>query len=372
MDIKIHTVLKEKCYSNFYNLNEIIASKNRNNELNKQEIIEIINEITSNDFTSLYASGNWKWLKNNKHNLFYKSIESKNVTELYNILSNFFRDDASHGLVSNARIESGWNPSLSETSTSITKFANSILSDLDTCVEFSDLSNINDLKFPNIGNPYGIELNNILILPDQCRHYYLSYMIFNFITNKESHINPDIILEIGGGYGGVLINLIKRYIKNKKKFKYINIDLNSSLFVCMYIMKSYIKIEKLDLKIYYLKEGEILDNELLSKYDIFLVGENNSNNINVKTDIFFNSHSLSEMIKEDINKYISLLEKTESKYFYHINSNFFPWKESKLNNIEINGSDFPVNEEKYKKIFQSISPWVCGSGRYREFIYIRI
>ena len=85
--------------------------------------------------------------------------------------------------------------------------------------------------------------------------------------------------------------------------------------------------------------------------------------------IFLFMYTIEHFIKQDnLNTSVYF---NKSKYFYHINSNYFPWKESKKGHKDINASEFPI--KNFKKLQQSISPWICGGhSRYREFLYERI
>ena len=55
---------------------------------------------------------------------------------------------------------------------------------------------------------------------------------------------------------------------------------------------------------------------------------------------------------------------------YHENSNFLLFPDSERH-IEILGKDFPIDTKAYNLIQMTISPFLGGNGRYREFIYKR-
>ena len=107
----------------------------------------------------------------------------------------------------------------------------------------------------------------------------------------------------------------------------------------------------------------------MNEYDIILVCSDRHQDINGHIDLVFNSHSLSEMSKEHIEEYFNTIHRLNIPHIFHINSIYFPWKHSDRGHIQISTKKFPINKEIYKNIYQCISPWMVGSGRYREYYY---
>ena len=302
------------------------------------------------------ASGDWKWISNNKINIntLFEKNDFKHIQILY---SNFARNFLSFGIISNGIYEE-----LIKNDNKMYQLKQNILNDIDTCIEMCNIKNIKVLDSVKIGNFYGIIKDNIFITPDNIRHYYSAYKINNFLSKDK---NPTI-MEIGGGYGGLLVNLLK---SREDKFCYINIDIKNTLLVFYYYNKNYIEIEKLNKKIYFSEDG-IVTNEIMDDNDIVLIPSDKHQYINGNIDLVFNSHSLSEMSKEHMEGYFETIHKLNIKHIFHINSIYFPWKTSDRGHIQISTKEFPINKEMYNKIYQCISPWMAGSGRYREYYYI--
>lgn len=349
-------------YNNLYDFNELkkgLINYNHKQEYNFTNCINLYDK-----YKNVISSGVWKWI-NNKQNELFNSFKSNNIDKLNLYYSNFFRKSIlSNGLVSHNLLK---NDEITDNDHKINEYINLLLQDIDTCKDLLKINDLELLNFPKIGNPYGILLDNKLITSDQPRHLYDAFRIYEITKDID---NPTI-LEIGGGFGGVLFNLINIFNINKKKFTYINIDIFSTASIFIYFMENYFKSNNLKNKINICFENKI-DIKNIDNNNIFLkVFDNELFTINKNIDIVYNSHSLSEMSKEHIDYYINILNINKTKYFYHINTDYFPWKTSFKNHIEINASDF--NLKNYKKLSHSISPWLCGGNeRYREFLYEKI
>ena len=107
----------------------------------------------------------------------------------------------------------------------------------------------------------------------------------------------------------------------------------------------------------------------MKNFDIILIPSDKHQNITGKIDLVFNSHSLSEMSKKHMEDYFETIHRLNIKHIFHINSIYFPWEKSDRNHIQISTKNFPIDKKKYIKIYHCISPWITGSGRYREYYY---
>ncbi len=170
------------------NRNFVFEPKNYTNPDNKKLVTEIIEVFDSLIGGAYSGDGEWSWLQNNKQSAFINLLIDKNIPELSLYFANMFRNEATYGYLS---------PSFNDVSKNKAQVASDILCNIDTCAEFTDLSNENQLESIH-GNPYGLQTNLGQILPDTPRHFYYAYNISRILSEK---IEPSI-LEIGGGYGG--------------------------------------------------------------------------------------------------------------------------------------------------------------------------
>ena len=301
------------------------------------------------DFNKSYNSfgGEWEYLNITKRKKYIDALLSKDFNKLVSFFSNLFRDDASYGIVT---------PSFKDIKNKI-KFKSQILQDIDTSIEFSKLENSKQLEInKNVGNPFGISIQNNIVMPDSPRHFYFAYRIKKYAKFYKNFK----LLEIGGGYGG----LARILFNSNKKITYFSIDLLEGCLIQYYFLK------KCGLKVNLIKDiKDIRQNQIN-----LIVFDNNLKVLKIigKCDLVFNSRSFSEMNKKILNKYLDFINnQIKPDYFYHENSNFLLFPKSKRH-IEILGNDFRIDKKKYDLEFMNISPFSGGSGRYREFFYKKI
>ena len=348
-------------YNNDYNMNVLYSGLRDNLTENNYDFTNIVNIY--NEYKHIESSGVWKWINSKQQDLF-NALENNNLEKLRIYFANFFRNNAlSNGLVSHNLLDDNV---ISNDSKRIQEYFNLILQDIDTCRDLTGISsdNLCELNFPKIGNPYGILLNDALILSDQPRHYYDAKKIYDLTIDID---NPTIF-EIGGGYGGLLINLYKFF--KDKPFTYVNCDICSTSLIFYYVIDNYMNSHNVDSKIHIDASNNIQNNKNNQQNIILNIFNNEFITFKNGIDLVYNSHSLSEMSEEHINLYMDIIMKNNATYFYNINADYFPWKTSYKNHIEINASSFKMNN--YVKLSHTISPWICGGNeRYREFLFKR-
>lgn len=338
--------IENKTHPNIKKYNfEVQDSKNIIEDTDIEISKEIIQFIIKNNANIITGTGEWKWLEKNKRMNFLNTLRNQNVEKLANILVNMFRNDSTYGYIS---------PSFSDIKNT-SQVLSDILSNIDTCFEFTFIEEIGDLTTNKFnGNPFGLQISEKeFILPDTPRHFYYAHNISNLVGN---HKKP-FVLEIGGGYGGFANEISNLYTNN---LCYLGIDLIPAIITTYYFLRKNNKNVNL------LSLGEEIKNNSINllPFNFF-----NQDTFKIpKPDIVFNSRSLCEMSQETINYYFSFINSLKPELIYHENSNFVLFPDSPRH-LEIIGSDFPVDYSFYNKIFQSITPFTGGQGRYREFIY---
>ena len=317
----------------------------------KSDDIEIVKKIFSylelNNLKIFTGTGEWEWLENNRRNDYLELLENKDEKKLSEIYCNMFRNGVTYGYLS---------PSYSDINDKIkwkTVLSN-IYCNIDSCIEFTDLKSIHNILTDNkICAPYGVKYNNGYVLPDSPRHYYYAYKIKKICSNIT---NPSI-LEIGGGYGGV-INFL--FSNTNVNYTYVGIDLLPGL------LATFFYLSKCGLKVNLINDArEIIKGEVnLMPFEIF----EEKKDIKYNFDLIFNSRSLGEASIDTINFYFEFINKSNAKFFYHENSNYILFPNSERH-LEIIGSEFPIDKNKYDLEIMQLTPFTGGSGRYREFLY---
>ncbi|MDC0280236.1 putative sugar O-methyltransferase [Akkermansiaceae bacterium] len=310
-------------------------------ELNKPDVIDyqIVDEIITINKTigAIDMGGAWKFYNENTRKNYVNALRNNDRETLANLLPSFFQNECSSAIITpSINVAKDFN------------LSNQMMWDLDAFVEFTtndyDLSILNS---PCVGSPFGIELNGNKISPDSARHLF-------FAENLKS-LTAGNILEIGGGYGG-LIYFLRKIGFNENFF---NIDLPETLFVCYYYLK------KNNIRCEFL-----IDKRPLEKGVVYLIPSVVYKDVvnNIEFDTFFNSASLSEMDKKVCFNYIEMVNRKSPNHILHCNSNFLAFPDSKIH-IEVLAKDFPIDSKIYNLVYKHVSPFQGASGRYRIFSY---
>ena len=314
------------------------------NQKNNDCINSLLNKFSDLLGKENDGTGEWEWLQENKQKEFIKSMISKDVKSISPFLTNMFRTEATYGYVS---------PSYADAIVDPKQVSSDILSNIDSCAEFTDLSDIKQLA-SSFGNPYGLVSDNGVILPDTPRHFYYSHIISSLIGS----VSSPYIVEIGGGYGGLCLENWRRF---SGECTIVSIDLMPSLIATYY----FLNMNGVPVNLVSQDEGEIKANfvNLICALD-----SDSLSRIIPKCDLIFNSRSLCEMGVDTVATYFEFINNCETGYFYHENSNFLLFPDSERH-IEVMADDFPVDILKYTLQSKYITPFTGGDGRYREYIY---
>ena len=309
-------------------------------------VSEIVKFLKKRKILNIYG-GEWEYLNKEKRKKFLKNLKNINIKELEKKFSNLFQCDASYGIVT---------PSFQDVRNK-DLFKSQIRNDIDAAIEFGGLKNFSQISIQgSLGNPYGIISKNKVIMPDSPRHFYFAKKINDLMLNKKEFS----ILEIGGGYGGV----IRMISQLKKSVTFYSMDLTEGCLIQYYFLKKYGLEPKLITNINEIEKNKI---NIIPYEDRLQILKKIK-----KIDIVFNSRSFSEMNANVLNKYFKIINRIlKPKYIYHENSNYLLFPKSKRH-IEILGKDFSFDRKMYYLKNINISPFCGGSGRYREFLYKKI
>ena len=336
-----------KLISKIYN-NKIFFRPDREDLIISKEIINYYHQLKK----KYLSKSEWTWINKNKRSTFINSLINKDSRKTSELLANCFKNDTSYGIIS-------WHWSKLNNFKYKKNFISSLMKDYSTWSEFTKV-NKSDEKYLNtkdkFGNFYGLKINNNKIMIDTPRHDYYAKKILKLFKGLKK--KNRILVEIGGGYGGLCFQLLKRNFKDI----YINIDILETLLINYYFLRKYTKKKVIIC--------DLVDTNNFSTKNLYLGTTNYFKYLNKKIDLVFNSNSFSEMSKKDIWHYFKFIDAYKAKYIYHQNSNILLFPNS-ARHIETISKDFPINKKKYKLLFHNISLWGSGSGRYREYIYER-
>ena len=158
------------------------------------------------------------------------------------------------------------------------------------------------------------------------------------------------------------------------KFCYISCDLEETLFLFCYFVLTVVGSSGSP-KIPPPKRKWALDGRVnrqdTEDFDLILVPASRAGFLDCGVEIVYNSNSLSEMGREDVEDYFCLINRLEPRYIFHQNSNFFPGETSSHGHTEVLARDFPIDYGVYEELNRAVAPWQGGQGRHREDLYAR-
>tara|TARA_Y100000389_G_C17456404_1_gene518470 strand:- start:1300 stop:2343 length:1044 start_codon:yes stop_codon:yes gene_type:complete len=329
------------------NINDFVFDF-KDTSLDSKENEQIVEEMMGVFFESIPndndGTGEWEYLQKRKQNNFIDALYKGKIDVVSKFLTNMFRNEATYGYLS---------PSFSDAVSTPNSVKSDILCNIDSCFEFSDICDVVDLT-TDCGNPYGLKIDGRFVLPDTPRHFYYSYNISKLLEN----VTAPVLIEIGGGYGGLCLQNWRRFEGN---CTIVNMDLFPALAVTyFYLMKNRIPVNLITEKKCDVKDkmvNLILSDEVKNVWRKI-----------PRSDLIFNSRSLCEMDKNTISEYFNLINFSKTKFFYHENSNYLLFPNSERH-IEVVADKFPIDKKKFKLISKYLTPFTGGNGRYREYIY---
>ena len=202
--------------------------------------------------------------------------------------------------------------------------------------EIGSASDIDSLKGPLLGNPYGHYVNGIFIeASSHYNHYYATKI--RLLQQNSSH---NKVLELGGGYG----NMAYYLMRDSDNLTYLDFDLPENFALTAFYLLSAFPNKKIALY------GEIdLEKDNLEPYDAILMPNFEIEKMgNDSVELVFNNYSLAEMSHETINNYINIINRISKKYIFHLNHTKYS---------SMSADDFPIDDNKFKLVHRVSAKW---------------
>jgi hypothetical protein len=201
-------------------------------------------------------------------------------------------------------------------------------------------------------------IGDTLVQQTACRHHFLAQRCLELMVDLES----PAVMEIGGGAGTFAYYLLSA----RPGLKYIDFDLPDTLAITSYYLGDAFP----DARMALYGEGDperVLRH--LSDYD-FVLYPNFSLPLlpTASVDLVSNTRSLSEMAYDAVAEYVRQISRCCRYYFIHENSTaarkvwYVP---------EVPAQAFPIDTKEFKLLYQNMSPWRSGNGRYREHVLLK-
>lgn len=215
---------------------------------------------------------------------------------------------------------------------------------------------VDELELPVAGNPWGLSIDNTLVSPQSHRFHAQSRRILD-ITSDADH---PVILELGGGFGGMAAMLLRLA---HRSITYVNADLPETAAIAAY----YLLATQPNVKVKLHEPGD--STYRVQDYDIVLMMNSELSTLNTRPDLFLNAFSLSEMPVDVIGHYLAAVQELRPRYILHNNVD----RRGVVNRgfHRTPGSEFPISPQLYKLIGKTFDLFQGHTGDYREFLYER-
>jgi len=301
------------------------------------------------------VSNEWIPIYNRNLRGVMEALAKGNLEELAAMYRNFFRDPCSTGLIGLTA-----NMKKHYLSGNISK-RDKLLYLYDVLCRYKlwrsltvDKYCVRSLASTSIGNPYGFELDGVFVSHgSDYLHYYASEI--NRLAVDEDRT---VVVELGGGYGGMAYFLIR----DSDKTTYVDFDLPENLaLTAYYLLRAFpalivVLYGETELNSDTLRDNRIV---LMPNFEIAKLSGNSA-------DVVFNSYSLAEMSAEAIHEYIKHMTRISKRYFMHVNH---------TTNSLVKADDFGIERYGFELLYRKPALWNRGRklvvDEY-EFLYSKL
>jgi putative sugar O-methyltransferase len=203
-------------------------------------------------------------------------------------------------------------------------------------------ASLEGLDAPRIGNPWGYVFEKSVVYEPAFEYNYQAH----YFRTLLAHLGAPVVLEIGGGFGGLAYHILKL----APSTKYIGVDLpENSLLQAYYLSCAFPRARVL----VFGKDTPTLDRSTLDAHDIILMPNFMLPQVPSRAaDLIVNSRSLSEMSAETVEEYLRQIDRIGRLWFFH--ENIFKQRGDGVRSIP--STDFP-ELKNYQLIAASESRW---------------
>ena len=205
-------------------------------------------------------------------------------------------------------------------------------------------------------NLHGVESDGIL---DDCfRHTYFASLLLELTRGAGS----TEIVEIGGGYGGLALQIDRLKLEGHR-VRHLIVDLPESLLLSYWFLRmqgqqvSVVLDEK--------------DFERVAQAGVVLVPDYLYESIPWKADVLFNSRSFSEMTRETSTKYLKQADEFLTPTSIVLEATGYDLFPDSTRHKERLADDLKRDLPSYLVDSSNWSPWQGGGGRYFEYVFRR-
>ena len=215
------------------------------------------------------------------------------------------------------------------------------------------------LEVSDVGNPWGLELDGVLVTPLALRFHTHSKQIAELLRG----VDGAIVAEIGGGYGG----MAHRLAALAPDVTYVDFDLPETLMIAAFHLRAALP----ERDVFLWEPGVTLDRETIAGHDVVLAPHYALPELAPLTaDLFLNAFSLSEMRMEAVEEYMRRIAVSGRRYFLQNNVDRVGVVNRGFERIPC--SRFPLDRELFRTLYHRFDTFQGPEGDYRESLHERI
>ncbi|WP_213803102.1 putative sugar O-methyltransferase [Granulicella sp. dw_53] len=233
------------------------------------------------------------------------ALSAFDVDALYRMYRNFYRDPCSAGLIApQCALNQYFSPKIRDVHRRF--YLADTLYRLDLWqVQTEDHFSLSDLAGPEIGNPFGLMVDNTLIRIGAEYQHYCAFRLGNLLSSGAS-----TVAEIGGGFGGMAYYLLRDHPQTT----YLSFDVPESIaLMSYYLIKAFPQLQ-------FLLFGEKeLTAETIAQADVVLMPVFELTKMPPRSvDIIFSSHAMSNLSSRAVVEYLTHITHMGRNYFLDI------------------------------------------------------
>ena len=262
--------------------------------------------LTSNAYA---ATEWWQLVRQRSLGPVMRALQTRDIGALRKMYRNFFRDPCSTGLlgVPYGMSKAYFGGSINDFHRRF--YLSHALYRLDYWKTQTDSRfELRDLAGPEIGNPFGVQIDGIFFRVGAEYAHCCAYKIGALLGSEKA-----VVAEIGGGFGGMAYYLLR----DRANVTYCDFDLPESIALSSYyLMKAFPHLR-------FLLYGEQeLTRESIDKADVVLMPTFELKSMPAESiDVTFSSHAMSDISAEAMAEYMkNIVDMTRSSFLYIGNS----------------------------------------------------
>jgi hypothetical protein len=234
-----------------------------------------------------------------------RALATRNLALLHGMYGNFFRLPCSAGLIGvpYKMSEAYWGRPFDDRCGRF--FLSNALYRIDYWKRLTgNRFDLRDLAGPDVGNPFGILVDGILVRSGTESQHYCAQRISELLAPGKA-----VVAEIGGGFGGVAYYLLR----SRPEISYCNFDVPETLALASYyLLKSLPHTEFL---LYRECPATTPSGERNAR--MLPISELNSLETN-SVDLTFSGHTLSDLTRAALSEYLDQIVRATRKYFLYV------------------------------------------------------